>query len=105
MEWSYSSRQMQGLTQISPSPGVIPGARLLPKSRSPAPPVSPWPAGLFIACDKVNAPTAAPKGNPMFELSMPVWEYVLRAVVVYVVLLGMIRLSGKRTMGQFTPFD
>lgn len=41
----------------------------------------------------------------MFELSMPVWEYVLRAVVVYVVLLGMIRLSGKRTMGQFTPFD
>jgi uncharacterized membrane protein YcaP (DUF421 family) len=36
---------------------------------------------------------------------MPVWEYVLRAVVVYVVLLGMIRLSGKRTMGQFTPFD
>ena len=41
----------------------------------------------------------------MFELSMPVWEFVLRAVVVYVVLLGMIRLSGKRTMGQFTPFD
>ena len=41
----------------------------------------------------------------MFELSMPVWEYVLRAVAVYVVLLGMIRLSGKRTMGQFTPFD
>ena len=41
----------------------------------------------------------------MFELSMPVWEYVLRAVVVYVVLLGMIRISGKRTMGQFTPFD
>jgi uncharacterized membrane protein YcaP (DUF421 family) len=41
----------------------------------------------------------------MFELSMPVWEFVLRAVVVYVVLLAMIRLSGKRTMGQFTPFD
>ena len=41
----------------------------------------------------------------MFELSMPAWEFVLRAVVVYVVLLGMIRLSGKRTMGQFTPFD
>jgi len=41
----------------------------------------------------------------MFDLSMPIWEYVLRSVVVYVVLLGMIRLSGKRTMGQFTPFD
>ena len=41
----------------------------------------------------------------MFELSMPGWEYLLRAVVVYVVLLAMIRISGKRTMGQFTPFD
>lgn len=41
----------------------------------------------------------------MFEMSMPWWEFVLRAVVVYVVLLGMIRLSGKRTMGQFTAFD
>ena len=41
----------------------------------------------------------------MFQLSMPIWEYLLRSVVVYVVLLGMIRLSGKRTMGQFTPFD
>jgi uncharacterized membrane protein YcaP (DUF421 family) len=36
---------------------------------------------------------------------MPWWEFVLRAVIVYVVLLGMIRLSGKRTMGQFTAFD
>ncbi|UHQ20340.1 DUF421 domain-containing protein [Lysobacter sp. KIS68-7] len=41
----------------------------------------------------------------MFDLAMPVWEYLLRAVVVYVVLLFLIRLSGKRTMGQFTPFD
>ncbi len=41
----------------------------------------------------------------MFEMSMPWWEFVLRAVVVYAVLLAMIRLSGKRTMGQFTAFD
>ncbi len=41
----------------------------------------------------------------MFEMSMPWWEFVFRAVVVYVVLLAMIRLSGKRTMGQFTAFD
>lgn len=41
----------------------------------------------------------------MFELSMPVWEYVVRAIAVYVVLLTLIRMSGKRTMGQFTPFD
>jgi uncharacterized membrane protein YcaP (DUF421 family) len=41
----------------------------------------------------------------MFELAMPWWEFVLRACVVYFVLLAMIRASGKRTMGQFTSFD
>ena len=41
----------------------------------------------------------------MLHLSMPWWSFVLRACVVYFVLLAMIRASGKRTMGQFTPFD
>lgn len=41
----------------------------------------------------------------MFELAMPWWEFVLRATAVYVVVLAMVRLSGKRTVGQFTPFD
>lgn len=41
----------------------------------------------------------------LFELAMPWWEFVLRAIVVYVVLLAMLRLSGKRTVGQFAPFD
>ncbi|HEY0506105.1 MAG TPA: YetF domain-containing protein [Lysobacter sp.] len=40
-----------------------------------------------------------------FELAMPWWEFVLRASAVYFVLLTMIRLSGKRTMGQATAFD
>lgn len=41
----------------------------------------------------------------LFELGMPWWEFVLRAVAVYVVVLVLVRLSGKRTVGQFTPFD
>lgn len=41
----------------------------------------------------------------LFELAMPWWEFVLRGVVVYFLLLLMLRLSGKRTVGQFTPFD
>lgn len=41
----------------------------------------------------------------MFDLAMPWWSFVLRACIVYFVLLAMIRASGKRTMGQFTPFD
>lgn len=43
--------------------------------------------------------------DDLFTLAMPWWEFVLRAVVVYVVVLVMVRLSGKRTVGQFTPFD
>ena len=43
--------------------------------------------------------------SEMLDLAMPWWQFVLRAAVVYVVLLFLIRLSGKRTMGQFTPFD
>lgn len=41
----------------------------------------------------------------MFQLAMPWWAFVLRACAVYFLLLAMIRMSGKRSMGQFTPFD
>ena len=43
--------------------------------------------------------------SSLFELAMPWWEFVLRATVVYFTVLAMVRLSGKRTVGQFTPFD
>ena len=41
----------------------------------------------------------------MFDLQIPWWEFIVRAVVVYAALLVMVRLTGKRTVGQFTPFD
>lgn len=41
----------------------------------------------------------------MFDMQLPWWEFVVRATVVYVVLLVLVRMSGKRTVGQFTPFD
>lgn len=41
----------------------------------------------------------------MFDLSLPWWEFVVRGAAVYAALLLMMRLSGKRTVGQFTPFD
>ena len=41
----------------------------------------------------------------MFDLDVPWWELVLRASLIYLALLVMMRLSGKRTVGQFTPFD
>lgn len=41
----------------------------------------------------------------MFDFSLPWWEFIVRAAAVYLVLMLMVRLAGKRTVGQFTPFD
>jgi len=41
----------------------------------------------------------------MFDMNLPWWEFVVRAAMVYAALLIMVRLTGKRTVGQFTPFD
>ena len=43
--------------------------------------------------------------HSLFAMSMPWWEFVLRALVVYAVVLVLVRVTGKRTVGQFTPFD
>ena len=41
----------------------------------------------------------------MFSMTASAGELIVRAVCIYVVLLFLMRLSGKRTVGQFTPFD
>jgi len=41
----------------------------------------------------------------MFDLDLPWWELIARGAIVYCALLVMMRLSGRRTVGQFTPFD
>lgn len=41
----------------------------------------------------------------MFDMDLPWWEFVVRALAVYAILLLMVRVSGRRTIGQFTPFD
>jgi uncharacterized membrane protein YcaP (DUF421 family) len=41
----------------------------------------------------------------MFNIAIPLWEFVLRAVVVYASLLLLLRLTGKRQIGQLAPFD
>jgi uncharacterized membrane protein YcaP (DUF421 family) len=43
--------------------------------------------------------------SDLFQLSAPWWSFVLRAVVVYALVMLLVRLSGKRAVGQFTPFD
>jgi uncharacterized membrane protein YcaP (DUF421 family) len=41
----------------------------------------------------------------MFDLGVPLWEIVVRTAVVYVVVLGLLRLAGKRELGQMSPAD
>jgi uncharacterized membrane protein YcaP (DUF421 family) len=41
----------------------------------------------------------------MFDLDLPWWEFIARGAIVYCFLLVMVRITGKRTIGQFTPFD
>lgn len=43
--------------------------------------------------------------DSLFSLGMPWWEFLLRAVAVYVVVLLLIRLTARRTLGQSTAFD
>jgi uncharacterized membrane protein YcaP (DUF421 family) len=39
------------------------------------------------------------------DMILPWWQFPLRALLVFVALLAMLRLSGKRTLSEFTPFD
>jgi uncharacterized membrane protein YcaP (DUF421 family) len=41
----------------------------------------------------------------MWHLAVPWWEFVARAAIVYVFLLVLLRVTGKRQVGQLAPFD
>ena len=41
----------------------------------------------------------------LFQLSAPWWHFVLRSCAIYVLVMVLVRVSGKRAVGQFTPFD
>ena len=41
----------------------------------------------------------------MWSLSTPYWEFIIRAAIVYVFVMVVLRLAGKRQMGELAPFD
>jgi uncharacterized membrane protein YcaP (DUF421 family) len=47
----------------------------------------------------------APVLNSMFHLPVPLVEKLLRPVVVYLVLVLLLRIFGKRELAQLNPFD
>jgi len=43
--------------------------------------------------------------NDMFHLQLPVLEKLLRPIIVYLLLVALLRLFGKRELAQLNPFD
>jgi uncharacterized membrane protein YcaP (DUF421 family) len=41
----------------------------------------------------------------MLNTTVPVWEFILRATIVYGFLIVLLRITGKRQVGQLAPFD
>jgi uncharacterized membrane protein YcaP (DUF421 family) len=41
----------------------------------------------------------------MWDLTVPWWELIARAMLFYLFLLVLLRLTGKRQVGQLAPFD
>lgn len=41
----------------------------------------------------------------MFHLQVPILEKILRPMIVYLVLVGFLRIFGKRELAQLNPFD
>ncbi len=41
----------------------------------------------------------------MWKIAVPWWELIARGIIVYVFLLALLRITGKRQVGQLAPFD
>src|SRR5437763_2523603 len=41
----------------------------------------------------------------MWNLTIAWWELILRGIIVYVFLIVLLRMTGKRQIGQMAPFD
>ena len=43
--------------------------------------------------------------SDLWQLSAPWWHFILRGAIIFGIVLVFLRLSGKRQIGQMTPFD
>ena len=48
---------------------------------------------------------AIPVSHSLWKMAQPWWEFVARGLLVYGFLLLVLRLTGKRQVGQLSPFD
>jgi uncharacterized membrane protein YcaP (DUF421 family) len=47
----------------------------------------------------------SPLWSNMFHLALPIAEKIIRPILVYIFLIGGLRLAGKRELAQLNPFD
>ena len=60
----------------------------------------------FLHLPVILADAGLPKdGSSMWLMSLKWWEFIVRAVMVYGFLILILRLTGKRQIGQLAPFD
>lgn len=43
--------------------------------------------------------------HELFQPSLPCWQFVVRGAIAYLGLLMLLRLTGKRSFGEMSPFD
>jgi uncharacterized membrane protein YcaP (DUF421 family) len=41
----------------------------------------------------------------MWKASLPWWEFIVRGLIIYVFMVVILRITGKRQIGQLAPFD
>ena len=41
----------------------------------------------------------------VWQMSLPWWEFAARGLIVYVFLMVLLRITGRRQVGQLAPFD
>ncbi len=41
----------------------------------------------------------------MWRASLPWWEFIVRGLIIYAFLILLLRVTGKRQVGQLAPFD
>jgi uncharacterized membrane protein YcaP (DUF421 family) len=41
----------------------------------------------------------------MWHMAIPWWEFILRGLIVYAFLICLLRMTGRRQIGQLAPFD
>src|SRR4249919_2318820 len=72
---------------------------------APVPPPAVLPSPLRYLRETNGENRMSDGAASLLQLSLPWYQFVLRAVAVYFVVMVLVRLSGKRAVGQFTPFD